>query len=296
MVVSVKSTVLSGLSIAGALQVNASNVTVKNVNVVTNALYGIGLTHTTGVTIENSTVSGLNSTTGRVAYAIYDVYGDSTGMTIKANNVSNFRTGIQVSTGLVEGNFIHDPGFVAGDHTNGIYVRRHQVADYLWQHHLRQPGPDDAINLDAGTPGPSASVANKTITGNFLAGGPTPSTAAPPAAAPPRTSRSRTTGSARTTSPRAASTAPPTTSTPRAAATPGPATPGHQRAGHRLPATVTPHITDVDWPARARWVAPPGEAGLDLAVRRVLGHPGRQILEAKQKARDRKGPWPNSPG
>ena len=171
-VVSVKGTVLSGLSIAGALQVNASNVTVKNVNVVTNALYGIGLTHTTGVTIENSTVSGLNSTTGRVAYAIYDVYGDSTGMTIKTNNISNFRTGIQVSTGLVEGNYIHDPGFVAGDHTNGIYVgggtqsltiSGNTIFDSL--------GQTDAINLDAPTPGASAAVANKTITGNFLAGG-----------------------------------------------------------------------------------------------------------------------------
>ena len=171
-VVSVKGTVLSGLSIAGTLQVNANNVTVKNVNVVTNSNYGISLTHTTGVTIQNSTVSGLNSTTGRVAYAIDDIYGDSTGMTIKANNISSFRTGIQVSTGLVDGNYIHDPGFVAGDHTNGIYVgggtkpltiSNNTIFDSL--------GQTDAINLDAGTPGPSASVTNKTITGNFLAGG-----------------------------------------------------------------------------------------------------------------------------
>jgi hypothetical protein len=171
-VVAVKGTVLSGLSIAGTLQVNADNVTVKNVNVVTNANFGISLTHTTGVTIQNSTVSGLNSTTGRVSYAIDDIYGDSTGMTIKANNISFFRTAIQVSSGLVQGNYIHDPGFVAGDHTNGIYVgggtqpltiSGNTIFDSL--------GQTDAINLDAGTPGPSAPVANKTITGNFLAGG-----------------------------------------------------------------------------------------------------------------------------
>jgi hypothetical protein len=171
-VVSVKGTVLSGLAIAGTLQVNADNVTVKNVNVVTSGLYGISLTHTAGVTIENSTVSGLNSTTGRVAYAIDDIYNDSTGMTIKADNISFFRTGIQVSAGLVQGNYIHDPGFVAGDHTNGIYVgggtkpltiSGNTIFDSL--------GQTDAINLDAPTPGPSAPVAGKTITGNFLAGG-----------------------------------------------------------------------------------------------------------------------------
>ena len=66
-VVSVKGTVLSGLSISSNLTIKASNVTVKNVQVVT------------GVTIENSTISGQNATTGRVDSAIKDVYGDSTG-------------------------------------------------------------------------------------------------------------------------------------------------------------------------------------------------------------------------
>src|SRR6266536_1676506 len=140
-VVTVKGTVLSGLSIAGTLQVNANNVTVKNVKVVTSATFGISLTH-------------------------------STGMTIKANNISNFRTGIQVSTGLIDGNYIHDPGFVAGDHTNGIYVgggtqpltiSNNTIFDSL--------GQTDAINLDAPTPGPAAPVANKTIKNNLLAGG-----------------------------------------------------------------------------------------------------------------------------
>jgi hypothetical protein len=171
-VVTVKGTVLSGLSIAGTLQVNANNVTVENVKVVTNANFGISLTHTTGVTIQDCTISGQNSTTGRVSSAIDDVYGDSTGMTIKANNISDFRTAIQVSTGLVDSNYIHDPGYAPGDHTNGIYVNggtqpltisNNTIFDSL--------GQTDAINLDAGTPGPSAPVANKTIKNNFLAGG-----------------------------------------------------------------------------------------------------------------------------
>jgi hypothetical protein len=170
--VTAKGTVLSGLSIAGTLQVNASNVTVNNVKVVTNANFGISLTHTTGVTIENSTISGQNSTTGRVSSAIDDVYGDSTGMVIKYNNISNFRTAVQISTGLVQGNYIHDPGYIAGDHTNGFYVNGGtQPLTITGNTIFVSLGQTDAINLDAGTPGPSAPVANKTITNNFLAGG-----------------------------------------------------------------------------------------------------------------------------
>ena len=113
-------TVLSGLSIPGVLTITASNVTVKNVQVVAGGTFSIRLQHTTGVTIENSTVSGQNATTGRVNVAIADVYGDSTGMVIKDNNVSLFRTAMQISNGLVQGNYIHNPGYIAGDHTNGV--------------------------------------------------------------------------------------------------------------------------------------------------------------------------------
>jgi hypothetical protein len=41
-------------------------------------------------------------------------------MVITDNNISLFRTAMQVSAGLVQGSYIHDPGYIAGDHTNGI--------------------------------------------------------------------------------------------------------------------------------------------------------------------------------
>ena len=169
-IVDVKGTVLSGLYIPCNLRIDASNVTVKNVHVVTKGNFGISLTHTTGATIENSTISGQNATTGRVSSAIDDIYGDSTGMVIKDNNISSFRTAVQVSTGLVDGNYIHDPGYIAGDHTNGFYVNggtepltieNNTIFDRL--------GQTDTINLDAGSSG--VPVANKTIENNLLAGG-----------------------------------------------------------------------------------------------------------------------------
>ena len=41
-------------------------------------------------------------------------------MVIKDNNISHFRIAVQLATGLVDGNYIHDPGYIAGDHTNGV--------------------------------------------------------------------------------------------------------------------------------------------------------------------------------
>jgi hypothetical protein len=163
-------TVLSGLSIPCSLVIDASNVTVKDVQVITGGTSAISLTHTTGVTIENSTISGLNATTGRVNEAIADTYGDSTGMTIKDNNISAFRIGIQASTGLIEGNYIHDPGYIAGDHTNGIVAlgttQPMTIEDNTIFNNL---GQTDDLTLDASTAG--APVANRTIEGNFFAGG-----------------------------------------------------------------------------------------------------------------------------
>ena len=132
--------------------------------------FGISLRHTTGVTIENSTISGQNATTGRVGSAIDDVYGDSTGIVIKDNNIFAFKTGIQISTGLVDGNYIHDPGYIAGDHTNGFYVNGGTEPLTIEDNTIFDSlGQTDAISLDASSSG--VPVANKTIEDNFLAGG-----------------------------------------------------------------------------------------------------------------------------
>jgi Right handed beta helix region len=163
---------LSGLYIPYNLDISASNVTINDVQVVTSgpSSFGISLRHTANVTIENSTISGVNATTGRVADAIDDIYGDSTGMVIKDNNISDWRTGVQVSSGLVTGNYIHTPGFAAGDHTNGIYdTGSTQPLTISGNTILNSFAQTDDITLEASSSG--TTVANKTITGNLLAGG-----------------------------------------------------------------------------------------------------------------------------
>jgi hypothetical protein len=169
-VVKVNGTVLSGLNISSNLTISASNVTVKDVQVVTDGTFGISLTHTTGVTIENSTISGQNATTGRVDSAIKDVYGDSTGMVIKDNNISRFRTAMQLSNGLVDGNYIHDPGYIAGDHTNGV-VSTGGTKTLVIQNNtiFNSIGQTDAITVNSAKSG--MPVANQTIQNNLIAGG-----------------------------------------------------------------------------------------------------------------------------
>jgi hypothetical protein len=163
-------TVLSGLSIPCTLEIDASDVTVQDVQVVTGGDFGISLRHTMGVTIEDSTISGQNLTSGRVNSAIDDVYGDSTGIVIKNNDISQFRTGVQVSTGLIVGNYIHDPGYIHGDHTNGIYAAGSTDPLTIYGNTVfNNLGQTDDINLAASTS--RQDVANKMVVDNLLAGG-----------------------------------------------------------------------------------------------------------------------------
>jgi hypothetical protein len=161
--------VISGLSITCDLNITATGVTVKNDQIITSGNYAISLRHTAGVTVENSTVSGANATSGRVNSAIADLYGDSTGMTIKANNITAFRTAVQVSSGLVTGNYIHDPGYIDGDHTNGVYAGGGTTPLTISGNTILNPlAQTDDINLDASV---AEAVSTKSISGNLLGGG-----------------------------------------------------------------------------------------------------------------------------
>jgi hypothetical protein len=162
--------VLAGLSFTCYVNVEANNVTLNDDSITTDNYWGVALRHTTGATIENSAIAGTDATTGEVGSAIDDVYGDSTAMTIKNNNISYFKTAIQISTGMISGNYIHNPGYVTGDHTNGILdIGTTQPLTITGNTILDSLSQTDAISLDATLSGQV--IANKTITGNLIAGG-----------------------------------------------------------------------------------------------------------------------------
>jgi hypothetical protein len=163
--------ILSHLSIIGTISITASHVTINHVKVVSNAgTYGISLRHTNAVTIENSTIRGLNATTGRVNCAIGDAYGDSTKMVVKNNNISWFRSAVQLTGGLVHGNYMHSTGYISGDHTNGV-IANGGTQSLTITHNtiLINRSQTDCVTLD--TMNVDGPVTNKLIAYNLMAGG-----------------------------------------------------------------------------------------------------------------------------
>ena len=162
--------VLSDLSIYGTVDVTASNVTINNVRVVASGPFAIDFRHTSNDTIENSTISGADAASGRVDAAVADVYGDSTGLTIKNDNMYWFRSAVQITAGLVTENYIHDPGYISGDHTNGVISNAGGLLTISQNTILISQEQTDCVSLndsqDQGTV-----ISNRIITDNLLAGG-----------------------------------------------------------------------------------------------------------------------------
>jgi hypothetical protein len=162
--------VLKGLNIPYNVNITASKVTIIDDRIVHSGFYGISLRHTSDATIVHSTISGTNYTTGRVGSAICDLYGDATKTAIGYNNISAARTAVQVSAGLVSNNYIHNFGYIAGDHLNGI-LDAGTTQPLMIYHNtiLNSRTQTDAIYLNATLAGKP--VAHKTIEDNLLAGG-----------------------------------------------------------------------------------------------------------------------------
>jgi hypothetical protein len=161
---------LSGLNIPLPVVITANNVTLNDDNIVTggaNAI-AVSLRHTSGVTIQNSTIAGVDSGASRVLTGIKDIYSDSTGLTVNHDNISLFETGVQTESGLVENNYIHDPGFIAGDHTNGVMSNGGTVPLTITHNTIFN---NRSQTDDVGLFEDFSAQANRTVTNNLLAGG-----------------------------------------------------------------------------------------------------------------------------
>ena len=168
--VSGKGASLSGLYIPYNLDISASNVTINNVEVVeTGNNPGISLRHTSNVTIENSDISSpYNTGPNRLQVAIKDIFGDSTGTIINANNIWNTGTAIQISEGNLENNYIHNLGYNTGDHIDGIASDAGQAALTIVHNTVLNSLTQTCAICLFEDFGPQF---NATITGNLVAGG-----------------------------------------------------------------------------------------------------------------------------
>lgn len=162
--------VLDSISTTASIDVTASNVTIKNSRItVPGESWGIATRHTTNVTIQNNEISGPAKTgSSRLMVGIKDIYGDSSGLKVVGNDIWHTSTGVQIESGLIQDNYIHDLGFTSGDHVNGttsnggsvlLTVRHNTIFNEYQQ--------TDAISLFQDF-GPQA---NRRIESNLIAGG-----------------------------------------------------------------------------------------------------------------------------
>jgi hypothetical protein len=164
--------VLSGLYIPYNVNVDgAANVTISD-DLITSSgptSYGVTLRDTTNATIENNTITGLNATTGRLMVGVKDVFGDSAGTQVEGNNIEDAATGVQMEAGLIAGNYIHNMGYLPGDHVNGITSNGGQPGTLTITHNtiLVDQDQTDAVGLFEDF-GPQA---NRVISDNLLGGG-----------------------------------------------------------------------------------------------------------------------------
>lgn len=160
--------VLEDVATESGIDVSASNVTIRNVRITAYGEgWGIGLKHTRNTTIDSVDISSAPGQS-RLMVGIRDVYGDATGTQVLRSDISGVSTGIQTHEGLIQDNYIHDMGYLPGDHTNGT-TSNGSTEPLAIRHNtiFNQYDQTDAISLfqDFGL------EANRVIENNLVAGG-----------------------------------------------------------------------------------------------------------------------------
>jgi hypothetical protein len=163
---------LSGLYIPYDLDISASDVTISDDSIVTTGTgdFGISLRHTANVTVSHTSVHSPDNTgPDRLQYGIKDIYADSSGTVLNADNIWNTSTAIAISEGTVENSYIHGFGYNPGDHCDGIASDAGSPLGLSIIHNTVLNGLDqtDAIQLSQDF-GPQMDA---TVSRNLLAGG-----------------------------------------------------------------------------------------------------------------------------
>jgi hypothetical protein len=184
--ISTSGTTVTGCQITGqvvvASGVSVSGVTIGNC-VITQASGGAGSAIklgggssyvASGTTVSGCTISGTDAGTNRLATGIIDTYGNAAGTVITGNNIYWCRTGMNLTTGTVRGNYVHDPGYQGGDQTDCILSPGSNGAASFaaglaitGNTLLNRLGQTSAVNLASS----SSTAQYVTVAGNLLGGG-----------------------------------------------------------------------------------------------------------------------------
>ncbi len=162
--------IIDGIRTNLSIDVSADDVVLRNSEIVVGGdTWAIVTRMTNNVTIANNTISAPSSDgPNRLLVGIKDIEGGSSGLRIIGNDISHTATGIQIDSGLIQDNYIHDLGFNSGDHVNGT-TSNAGTSLLVIQHNtvFNQRSQTDAISLFQDF-GPQS---NRTIIDNLVAGG-----------------------------------------------------------------------------------------------------------------------------
>lgn len=161
-------TVLQNTVVYGSVDIAADNVTLRNVRIIANGDgWAIGLAHSVNATIDHVTIAP-DPAQRRLWMGVHDIYGDASGTRILSSDIAGTSTGIQIQSGLMQDNYIHDMRMVAGDHVNGQTSNGSSVRLTIRHNTIfNQISQTDAISLfqDFGV------EANRLVDDNLIAGG-----------------------------------------------------------------------------------------------------------------------------
>jgi hypothetical protein len=112
-------TVLSDLAVSGCVEIYADNVIVKDSRITVDGDgWAVGVRGFSGIVVQDVTMAP--ATPGRqMQVGVKDVTGSSS-ITVLRSDISGWSTGIQMSRGVVQDNYVHDPVLLPGDHINGF--------------------------------------------------------------------------------------------------------------------------------------------------------------------------------
>ncbi len=160
--------VVENVQVRGPVDVTGSGVTVRNALIlVSGDTWGVALRHTTNATVTHTTIGSVGLSP-RLLVGIKDMYGDAVGTSVTANDIAGTSTGVQIGSGLIRDNYIHDLGMTDGDHVNGITSNGSSGRLVIEHNTVLNPfAQTDAIGLfqDFGV------ESDRLISNNLLAGG-----------------------------------------------------------------------------------------------------------------------------
>ncbi|MEK8031318.1 right-handed parallel beta-helix repeat-containing protein [Ideonella sp. DXS29W] len=111
---------VNGIDTQLSIDVTADHVVIRNSRIrFAGEGWGVGVRHAKKVTIKHCEIGGVDIGSGRMLVAIKDIYADSVNLRVLRNNISMVSTGVQMDAGLIADNYIHDLGYIPGDHLNG---------------------------------------------------------------------------------------------------------------------------------------------------------------------------------